>query len=288
MMRDIVIADIHNRWEKIERLLQRLDGLYDRAIFLGDSFDSKDDSPGEAEATARWLSMSIQQPKRIHLLGNHCLPYIFPNQANRDHYCPGWTQEKHDRIRPHFKRLPCERIFKLAFASGTWLFSHAGISYDKRAFPAALQYGEISAEHIAQLLNGYMPALARGAAPDWITRPGERMLTGQGPGGVLWADWGDLVPIPGVNQCVGHTGRFGARFKQTGDSMAICLDSWPRNIMALRTEESPARSTFGIFPVDVLLRNPKGGVEEIAEVLAPPEPKNEKLEAYSSSLLRET
>ncbi len=287
MIRHLVIPDIHNKWEKVERLLQMLAGRYDCAILLGDSFDSKNDGPGEAEATARWLSMSVQQPNRIHLLGNHCLPYIFPNQANRDHYCPGWTQEKHDRVRPLFDHLPCERLFKLAYGSGNWLFSHAGISYDKRAFPAELQYGALDAVTIAKALNRYMPALARGAAPEWITRPGERMLHGQGPGGLLWADWADLVPIPGVNQCVGHTGRMSARFKQAGDSLAVCLDVRPRQIMVLKTEDDPARSEFALFPIDALLEDPEYAVEQIEEVFFRPEPKELKLASFNASLLRE-
>jgi hypothetical protein len=257
MLRYLVFADIHHRFGQVEKLLRQLAGLYDRAVFLGDYFDSFPDTEEQAEATARWLAMSVQRPGRIHLLGNHDLPYIFPCQANRDHYCPGWTEAKHRRIRPYFDGLPCERIFKLAHAADAWLFSHAGLSYHKESFPASLQYGDLSAAGLAQAVNAHVPDLLAGKAPEWITRPGRRLIPTQGPGGILWAHWTDMVPIPGVLQCVGHTPRLGLRVKQQDGGMALCLDTSPASVLLMTETGDCSRGDYAVYPIQALLDSPQ-------------------------------
>ena len=43
-------------------------------------------------------------------------------------------------------------------------------------------------------------------------------------GGPLWMDWDNLMPIPGLNQIVGHTPDSAVRKKITRKSRNYCLD----------------------------------------------------------------
>jgi hypothetical protein len=48
-------------------------------------------------------------------------------------------------------------------------------------------------------------------------------------GGINWMDWDELVPIPGLNQLVGHTPDKSVRHRNTPTSRNICLDTNLRN-----------------------------------------------------------
>jgi hypothetical protein len=48
-------------------------------------------------------------------------------------------------------------------------------------------------------------------------------------GGINWMDWDELVPIPGLNQLVGHTPAQSVRHKKTPTSRNVCLDTHLRH-----------------------------------------------------------
>ena len=57
-----------------------------------------------------------------------------------------------------------------------------------------------------------------------VSRSGDQRI-----GGICWMDWDELVPIPGLNQLVGHTPDKSVRHKNTTTSRNICLDTNLRN-----------------------------------------------------------
>ena len=57
-----------------------------------------------------------------------------------------------------------------------------------------------------------------------VSRSGDQRI-----GGICWIDWDELVPIPGLNQLVGHTPAQSVRHKNTPTSRNICLDTNLRN-----------------------------------------------------------
>ena len=70
-MRTLIIPDIHQQIEHVDELLERESGNYDRVTFLGDYFDSYDDSTSIIR-TANWLKDKIENyPDWTSLLGNH-------------------------------------------------------------------------------------------------------------------------------------------------------------------------------------------------------------------------
>ena len=121
----VVMPDVHQapNLDQLEQAIAR--ERPDLAIFLGDYFDQFGDSPGDAGRTAEWLCHSLQQPKRIHLWGNHDLPYCYPeNSVVR---CPGFTVEKFEAIQGHLGEPDWQKL-RLYPWEGHRLFSHAGWS----------------------------------------------------------------------------------------------------------------------------------------------------------------
>lgn len=84
MKKILAIGDIHQapNLEQIEATIARENP--DRVIFVGDYFDQWHDHPDHAAKTARWLKQSLADPKRVHLLGNHDLHYLWPEAACSD------------------------------------------------------------------------------------------------------------------------------------------------------------------------------------------------------------
>lgn len=208
----IIIPDIHNYVDGIDDFLEQYSSS--QVIFLGDYFDSKHtiivdneekivyDTEQDARKTANWLKQSLQKPNRTHLIGNHDIPYLFPCHANKDHFCPGWTEAKHAAIAD----INIDnRDLKLAARFKTnWLISHAGISEEWVPAQWHYTYNNINAEIVEIEINKQLTKLTKGIADIWITEPGKRMGR-QNAGGLLWCDLNDLKTPKGINQIVGHT-----------------------------------------------------------------------------------
>ena len=87
-MKLIVIPDLHQAPNLHEMEASIAREAPDQIIFLGDYFDQFGDTPTDAAQMARWLTASMAQTNRVHLLGNHDLPYAWPSAyAAR---CPGY------------------------------------------------------------------------------------------------------------------------------------------------------------------------------------------------------
>ena len=200
-MKLIVFPDLHQapNLHEIEAAIAR--EAPDQIIFLGDYFDQFGDTPGDAALMARWLTASLAQPNRIHLLGNHDLPYAWPTAyAAR---CPGYSDQKRDAIH---SILPRETLAALPFHH--WhddlLFTHAGLT--RKGLPPGLEPGDV-----AEWLNAEVFA-ARTALE--MNRTHRLLQIGQARGGatgaiggLLWCDWSEFQPICGIHQIFGHTPR---------------------------------------------------------------------------------
>ena len=209
-MRVLIIPDIHHQIENADHWLSSQ--RYDRVVFLGDYFDNHGDDAGDARKTAIWLRDRMKPKNDVFLLGNHDVPYMFPRNAEVE--CPGFTQVKAKAIREILRPEHWHR-FKLAHEEQGWLLSHAGFH------PVWIK--EPSVEKILRRCSKAMQLAAKGKV-DPILGAGEDRGGLQRYGGPLWMDWGSLVPIPGINQIVGHTADVEVREKTTSDSRNFCLD----------------------------------------------------------------
>ena len=101
----LVAPDIHLKHHLVEEFLKSV--TYEKIIFLGDYFDDFHDDPYQNETTAKWLKRSIKKSDRVHLIGNHDLPYMFNGEG---YFCSGYTNVKNKFInevikRPDWKKL---------------------------------------------------------------------------------------------------------------------------------------------------------------------------------------
>jgi hypothetical protein len=195
-MTTIIIPDIHDRIEKIEPLLEKLKTKhnYDNIVFLGDYFDSYKGDTFEANQTARWLKQSLQKPDRIHLLGNHDMPYMVPD--NESLYCPGYTASKAHVINNVLSRDDWNKLQPAVFIQN-WLISHAGFHpfhIPHNSTPATLV--DKANRELAKLKDNKYSLLFD---------PGARMGYSL-PGGITWLDlFIEFTTVPYINQIVGHS-----------------------------------------------------------------------------------
>lgn len=126
-MKIIAVGDIHHgpNLEQIEAAIER--EKPDLTIFIGDYFDQFGDQPEYAYLTAKWLKSSLVKPNRVHIWGNHDLPYGFPEYS----FCPGFDPAKERAIRSvlgesDWRKLQLWHLIR--FNGEHWLFTHAGLS----------------------------------------------------------------------------------------------------------------------------------------------------------------
>ena len=112
-------------------------------------------------------------------------------------------------MQEHWKR------FRVAHAEQGWLMSHAGFH------PVWIK--EPTVERILSRRDLAMQSAKRHVV-DPILGAGDDRGGAQYFGGPLWMDWDNLMPIPGINQIVGHTPGDEVRKRITRKSRNHCLD----------------------------------------------------------------
>ena len=201
----LVIPDLHNRVETAEKILKAHEQNVDYAVLLGDYFDDFFDTVGDAAGTAAWLKESLQNPKRIHLIGNHDINYREPFSPVQK--CAGFTEAKKKRINIILTPKDWARLQWFHYEPvGNWLFSHAGAQldilpeYDQATSPLdILKFAIKNAEKCLKSKTSH-PILKAG-----FCRGGN-----QSTGGIIWLDWGEFIPpktTAGFSQVVGHSPR---------------------------------------------------------------------------------
>jgi hypothetical protein len=223
-MTTIIISDIHNKVRWIEPALEKLKEkyAYDEVVFLGDYFDNFGDSTFEAGGTANWLKCSIQNSNRIHLLGNHDMPYMIPH--NDSLWCPGFNQYKCRVINETLKDM--WHLFRPAYFTQNYLLSHAGFHPMLVTHPVK---GVPSPDELIVMANKGLEHLKTGL-PHPLFNPGSRMGEPY-IGGITWADWNDeFVCLDNVNQIVGHTPHNKVRMKNNDTCLNYCMDTHTQHI----------------------------------------------------------
>jgi predicted phosphodiesterase len=125
MSKVIAIGDIHGRDAWIEIVKRESDA--DKIVFIGDYFDSFD-IPFESQL-ANFLALIEYKrsfpDKIVLLLGNHDYHYLLGVQ---DRYSGFQEGEKGFRITGALEKALKEGLIQMAFSSGKFMFTHAGVT----------------------------------------------------------------------------------------------------------------------------------------------------------------
>ncbi len=219
-MRWLIIPDIHDKIRRAYRIIER--EPHDILLLLGDYFDDFNTGVTDAADTAHQVKKWLNEPNTICLLGNHDMAYGWGHQ-NRRLLCPGYDAPKWITINSIITTRDWQ-AFKLHAwmedADRPWLLTHAGfhLSWLADTQPELYRAGidKLCADAWASLVRGEQHfLLGRGAS-----RSGD-----QGIGGLNWMDWSEFIPIPGINQLVGHTPAKPVRYMETSSSRNVCLDT---------------------------------------------------------------
>ena len=207
-MKTLVIPDIHNKHQKVQDLLDKLEGQFDQCIFLGDYFDDFDDWPKDVLATARWLAKKLIDPKFICLWGNHDQSYL----AHRSYRCSGWSEAKNILINKTITKDLVDKLMPAVIVEG-WLLSHAGFTR------------QIISKNPLKIAEINLPFTFEGRPP--IFGIGQVRGGDQPFGGITWCDfYNEFKPHPKWKQIFGHTqGRTVRETSDCGEGRSICLDT---------------------------------------------------------------
>lgn len=195
-MKTLIIPDIHNCIVKADKIIRH--EAADKIVFLGDHFDDFGDDYRIATDTAHWLAASIEQPNRIHLMGNHDIGYAMPHKSYK---CSGYEISKDYAINEVLKEKDWRKL-KTHTWVGNYLCSHAGVHnffYQKygEGKPFNTWLDEICHEAMENAY-AHKPALP-------ILRAGTSRGGIESYGGIMWCDSREFIGIDGVNQIFGHT-----------------------------------------------------------------------------------
>jgi hypothetical protein len=193
-MKILAVGDIHNgpNLQQIEAAISA--HAADVTIFLGDYFDQWNDTPDDVRRIAEWLQASLQRPNRVHLWGNHDLPYALLGN------CPGWSQQKQEAVQAVIPPNGWGKL-KLWYMFETYLFSHAGFSRYHSCIP---RRAASLPRYLQKLEREAWEALQLGEA-HWVWAAGKRRGGPADCGGPLWCDLSEFESIDCVSQVFGHT-----------------------------------------------------------------------------------
>lgn len=201
---------MHLKISRVEKILN--DNDFDVLISLGDWFDDFNDTPADNEKTAKFILNLYKEygEKFIWLLGNHDVPYVYP-EVNRSYWCSGNTPEKLKEISRVFKRKLNRNLLKLSHVINIpklkpIVLSHAGIHVVQ--FKQSLYVAGIPEITVEDILHRCEQALMNCMVgiPDAFLSAGPARYGYAPIGGITWLDWNmEFVPVKGLSQIVGHT-----------------------------------------------------------------------------------
>lgn len=224
-MRSLIIPDIHDKISIVDQIV--LHEQPDEVIFLGDAFDSFDDTPKTAEVTARWLKTRLHTPGYHFILGNHETQYRWPKSpwlvtgaysANKQKVIDQILTEA-DWKKTHF-----------ALQRGKWWLSHSGFHPDLFLHP-------ILGWDKTRVLELLQEAKVKTQAGIHTPITDEKRKPDGPPSGIQWLRWEDFTPIYNVCQIVGHTAHLHPQENNTELSRNINLDTYMRFYAILENDE---------------------------------------------------
>jgi hypothetical protein len=200
----LVVGDIHHHTEKAEKIMSEF-GQDCTIVQVGDVFDDFDDSPKIANQTAQWLKYSIAQPNRIHLLGNHDLPYAPVGKLGTDpgvlYPCPGYDADKDQAINRVLSASDWKQT-KLYHQGYGWFITHAGMHPHWFEHPIK----GTDSSHLLNMLNQAENDLHERIINPIVAAIGFSRGGTSRVGGILWLDhFREATPLQGVKQAYGHT-----------------------------------------------------------------------------------
>lgn len=195
-MKTLIIPDIHHCVDKVDKIIKHESA--DQIVFLGDYFDDWGDDYQTSLITANWLAASLEQPNRIHLMGNHDISYAMPH---RSYKCSGYETGKDYAINSVLKESDWRKL-KTHTWVGNFLCSHAGVHpffYTK--------YGENKSFNtwVDEICNEAMENAYANKPALPILSAGMSRGGNEVHGGIMWCDRTEFVGIKGINQIFGHT-----------------------------------------------------------------------------------
>jgi len=228
----LLIFDIHQDTNWIQRILEKEDGNFTHLLLGGDYFDAKSDRAGSiADICALLLELEDKYGDDMTLLwGNHDIHYLETIPTMRRHQNPRHQRYKipgdysNSKAKKLSKLLPRRLLDKgrLFTKISGHLISHAGIA--AKFWPSA-DSAEASIETLNRLSHEAMLKLPYEANP--LLLPGKTRGGDQATGGLTWLDFDeefeDALQLP---QIFGHTPSFAetiiSRARRKGNSW--CLD----------------------------------------------------------------
>jgi len=228
-IRTLIIPDLHLQWQKADKIIKY--EAADKIVFLGDNFDDFNDFTFTNQIMAEWVKNSLDQPNRIHIMGNHDTNYAF---RDRSYKCSGYTSDKEEAIN-HILKHGDWRKMPLYTQVGSWLCSHAGVHNHMYE-----QYGN-GLDFYKWLKDTCNDALTNAFAnkPAFpILRAGRSRDGSELVGGIVWCDANEFLGIKGINQIFGHTPQEKPRWINSTDSQNLCLDVNNANCYAIHDSDT--------------------------------------------------
>lgn len=232
MSKILVVGDIHQNTSTADKYTEKWDG---NIIYLGDVFDQFYDTPKDAANAAVWLKESLNNPKHIHLMGNHDFQYMLPIGSGV--FCSGYTPEKHKVISQILTKEDWSKVKYFHVEDNCW-FSHAGVSYKWFSHPVHGVNVNVVNEVInkakvdisGRIYNSFNFMALWGAD---YARGGR-----YDKGGILWNDWRNIDFFKGVTQIVGHTPRDSIKSHSRKGGTCINVDTNLNECIIINTENS--------------------------------------------------
>jgi hypothetical protein len=214
-VRTLIIPDLHNHVDRAEFWISEVKP--DHVVFLGDYFDDFGDNPEIAESTATWIRNAVESHLDwTFLLGNHDMPYLFP--FDERFLVPGFSIPKQKAIGKAIRAMDRSRFKLHTWVGENILVSHAGLHsgwlYEQRRRVA----DKIITQAEQSVLHGKWHALL-----SWGQDRGG-MTWQPSVGGIIWADWSSLEPLPFCHQIVGPTPGRAPRHRTLNGKTNLCID----------------------------------------------------------------
>jgi hypothetical protein len=233
-----IIPDVHEKINKLQRIIAKYDESVSHFIFLGDFLDSWDGLTWNTHETCRWLKENVANPKYTFLYGNHDIHYAYPLEGL---ICSGYTRQKQMLVGGQLRLDEHWSHFRLIAWADEWLCTHAGIH------PHLLHPVYGADEAILRDMEKRALDRLQSGEVDPLVAPG-RGRGGRAPvGGLTWLDWEtEFTPSQGLNQIVGHTAGHDVRSSITDTSSNYCLDTDLNHVALIENNSVEIQDVKGV------------------------------------------
>lgn len=230
IMNNLIIGDVHTKFEKVEKIIKDYDCP---VIFIGDYFDDFDDDAEINKATAEWLKESLTKENRIHLFGNHDFQYRIKPIGMVTY--SGFHYKKYEKINEVMTEDDWDKL-KYFHAIGKYWFSHAGITEYWFQHPVLGLTVEGINEIISKAKEAVKVSDLAGAQPliaaDYYRGGRHRK------GGLLWNHDVNTDYIDGITQIYGHTEHDQIQVKRRINNTTINVDTGLREVLELDVDSN--------------------------------------------------